>query len=332
MPPPLPDPNERPAALPGGGEWVRRSETLRPHDRPPASDPLLAGLAWADAGVAPGGKATLLYTESAHELGPLGSRGVSGTSLTGRLVDHDRTARPDGYQARSLGGFPSRDEAAAWGTRSAPIGHLGRVRGVVFDLRDRADAARVRPLLDVVQARRRDRYAGPPLEVWPAPTFVDGPRWDAADPGAFRPSRRFNAVAVDEGAELTVVARLRPDDDVRHAELRVRTWAVAGGMGGVMDALPRAGWVPRVWQDVFVCVEGEGPDPLGDVRFRWRAERHGPTEQAVAHLRAAAPSAAGPLAARPAVYLGWVRVNGVVRSLPPLDVVGPEPPPRSTLS
>ena len=330
-----------PIALPGGGRWVRQAGTVGRFQAPAPEVPLLTGLAWVDGGVAPGGKVTLRATGNdadrpwlpegvePYALSPFAS--PHAVRLTGRMTAAD-PARPDGRWARTLGRSPSRDEVAAWGVKSTAVPLRAETFDAVFDLDASATADRVRPVLDVVQRERRDRYVGPPLEVWPAPTFVDGPRWDAADPGVFRPSRRFNAVAVDEGAELTVVARLRPDDDVRCAELRVRAWAVAGGMGGVMDALPRAGWVPRVWQDVFVCVGGEGPDPFGDVRFRWRAERHGPTERAVAHLRAASPSAAGPLAARPAVYLAWVRVNGVVRSLPPLDVVGPEPPPRSTLS
>ena len=92
-----------------------------------------------------------------------------------------------------------------------------------------------------------------------------------------------------------------------------------------MEALPEAGWVPRVWQDVFVRVQGGGPDPFGDLRFRWRAARHAPTERAVAYLRSASPGSTDAYGSgRPPVYLAWVRVNGVARSLPPLDVVGPD--------
>ena len=331
-----------PLALPAGGLWVRQSGSLGRFQRPGLAVPLVTGMAWADAGVAPGGEARLRVTATdagRPDLPPGADAGPPdgpwldyAARVTGRLtaVDPDR---PDGDRARTLGRHPPPEASGAGGGRSSGLPLTGGAKELGFGLRESAAVGRVQPVLNVTQRDRRDRYVGPPLEVWPAPTFADGPHWDAADPGVFRPSVRARALAVDEGTELTAVVRVRPDDDVRHAELVVRVWAVAGGERAVMDALPGAGWVPRVWQGRVASVAGEGPDPFGDLRFRWRAVRHGPTERAVAHLRSATPGATDAYGSgRAPVYVARVRVNGVARQLPPLDVVGPEAPPRSTPS
>ena len=293
----------------------------------------MTGMAWADAGVGPGGTARLQVT--ANDLDQpwmptgralsflTGSHIVYAVRMTGRLTAVDPEC-PDAHRARTLGRHPPCDESSLWGIQSDGLPLEGATKELRFDLDESVDVHWVQPVLTVLQKERRDRYVGPPLAVWPAPTFLGDAHWDAPDPGAFRPSERLNTVSVDEGTDLTVVVRVRPDDDVRDAELRVRVWAVAGGAQAIMDAVPKAGWVPQVWQDVFVRVRGEGPDPFGDLRFRWRAARHEPTERAVAYLRSAAPQASDPYGSgRSPVYLGWVRVNGVVRQLPPLDIVGP---------